>query len=50
MPDIPGAPWHALIDTREPRGVAAARSCGADDSYPLHCRSLVVLSRPRAAP
>jgi isoamylase len=50
MPDIPGDPWQALVDTRATSGIAVPRSLGVADSYPLIGRSLAVLTRAAAAP
>ena len=32
MPDLPGDPWQALLDTRESSGIAAPRSLGVADA------------------
>ena len=50
MPTLPGDAWRPVIDTCASTGVPEPRSLGADATYPLHSRSLVVLTRPRAAP
>jgi len=49
IPDIPGAAWRPLLDTFNDDGMAQASTFDAGDVYPLHARSLALLTRPAAS-
>ena len=48
IPELPGKPWNAVIDTAKATGVARQRHIAAGAEYPLRSRSLVVLQREAA--
>ena len=49
IPGIPGAAWQPLLDTFNDDGMAQASTFDAGDVYPLHARSLALLTRPAAS-
>ena len=49
IPGIPGAAWQPLLDTFNDDGMAQASTFDAGNVYPLHARSLALLTRPAAS-